>query len=106
MNFSDYGVKDSDIPWLKDDAEAIGTTLQQLESKSSKTTTKRPIQDCPVPGCQDVCLSKLPCHLRITHRFSVKERRKYLALAKKVNIYLSWLYCTLIMINACTFRSD
>lgn len=55
--FFDYGVKDSDIPWLKDDAKAIGTTLQQLESKLSKTTTKRPIQDCPVPGCQDICLS-------------------------------------------------
>ena len=79
--FFNYGVKDSQIPWLKVDAKSIGTTLQDL---ATNIHTKRPLQDCPVSGCKSVCLRKLADHLRCTHKLGKQEREKYLALAKKV----------------------
>lgn len=89
--FFDYGVKDTAISWLKNDANAIGTTLQSLDKPS---TIKRPLQDCPVSGCKSVSLRKLADHLRCTHKFNKQEREKYLALARKViKIIYSYAAC-------------
>ena len=51
--FFNYEVKDQEIKWLKDDAKAIGTTLQSLDKTSA---TKRPLQDCPVSDCNAISL--------------------------------------------------
>ena len=83
--FFDYGIRDQEIPWLQDDAKSIATTLDSLVKPLAKHT--RPLQDCPVSGCQAVCLSKLADHLRCTHKFDKKTRRIYLNIAKKVKIH-------------------
>ena len=56
--FYDYRIRDKDLPWLISDAKQIGTTIDQLQSKTDQQAThaqkikrvpNRVRKDCPLP---------------------------------------------------------
>ena len=103
--FYDYGIRDSEIPWLITDAKRIGTTTKELNShvqvQNASTTTVEPTakeqpkkriynripKDCPYPGCGTLAVVKLADHLRHKHKIEDETKRKmWLQKAKEVTL--------------------